>query len=82
MKIFDISITLNPSVPRYPGKLAPRRDILADMAEGAGANCSALYLDCHVGTHVDAPRHFVPDGITIESVPLNRLCGPCVVVEI
>ncbi len=80
--IYDISLLITPDTPRYPGKVAPRRDVLMDMADGAVANCSAVYLDCHVGTHVDAPRHFVRDGTTIESVDLNRLCGPCRVVEI
>jgi kynurenine formamidase len=35
------------------------------MADGAPAKCSAVSLDCPVGTHVDAPRHFVRDGIPI-----------------
>jgi arylformamidase len=82
LRIFDISLTITPDTPRYPGKVQPRRDILMDMAEGAVANCSAVYLDCHVGTHVDAPRHFVRDGITIEDVSVERFCGPCRVVEI
>lgn len=82
MKLYDISLTITPDTPRYPGKEVPRRDILAQIEDGSIANCSAIYLDCHVGTHVDAPRHFVRDGITIEQVPLDRLCGPCRVVEV
>jgi arylformamidase len=82
MKIYDISVTITPDVPRYPGKEVPRRDILMDMAQGAPANCSAIYLDCHVGTHVDSPRHFVRDGITIEQVDVERFCGPCRIVEV
>lgn len=82
MKLYDISLTLTPNVPRYPGKVAPRRDVLMEMEKGDAANCSALYLDCHVGTHVDAPRHFVRDGFTIEQVDIERLCGPCRVIEI
>ena len=26
---------------------------------------------CHTATHVDAPRHFVQDGVTIEALPLE-----------
>jgi arylformamidase len=82
MRIYDISLTITPDTPRYPGKVPPRRDVLMDIAEGAPANCSAVYLDCHVGTHVDAPRHFVRDGITIDAIDLSQLCGPCRVVEV
>lgn len=82
MKLTDISLLLTPETPRYPGKCQPRRDVLSDMGEGAPCNCSAFYMDCHVGTHVDAPRHFVRDGITIEQVAPERLCGPCRVVEV
>jgi arylformamidase len=33
-------------------------------------------------THVDAPRHFIKDGETIEAVALDRWSGPAVVVEV
>jgi arylformamidase len=82
MRVFDISIAITPETPRYPGKEIPKRNILSRIDDGAIANCSAIYLDCHVGTHVDAPRHFVRDGITIEQVPVERMCGPCRVVEV
>jgi arylformamidase len=82
MRIWDISLTITPETPRYPGKEIPRRTILSRIEDGAVANCSAVYLDCHFGTHVDSPRHFVRDGITIEQVDVARFCGPCRVVEI
>lgn len=82
MMLHDISLLLSPETPRYPGKVAPRRDILMEIAKGDAANCSAISLDCHCGTHVDAPLHFIWDGISIEQVALERLCGLCRVVEI
>jgi kynurenine formamidase len=36
----------------------------------------------HIGTHVDAPFHFIPTGGTIESVPLDRLVGPAVCLDV
>lgn len=80
--LIDISLNITSSTPRYPGKLAPRRDILMEIEAGDAANCSAIHLDCHVGTHVDAPRHFVRHGITIEAVDITRFCGPCRVVGV
>jgi kynurenine formamidase len=36
----------------------------------------------HIGTHVDSPFHFIPAGGTIESVPLERLVGPAVCLDV
>lgn len=82
MALYDISLTLTPDTPRYPGKERLQRTILLEIEKGSPANCSAFYTDCHVGTHVDAPRHFVRDGITIEQVDVARFVGPCRVVEV
>lgn len=32
----------------------------------------------HVGTHVDAPRHFDPHGPAMDDLPLDAFCGPAV----
>src|SRR5260221_2746550 len=36
----------------------------------------------HVGTHLDAPLHFIPNGQDIGSIPLDKLVGPGVVVDL
>jgi kynurenine formamidase len=36
----------------------------------------------HLGTHVDAPCHFVPGGASIEQLPLERLTGAGVVCRV
>jgi kynurenine formamidase len=36
----------------------------------------------HGFTHVDAPRHMLPDGATTSDLPLARLVGPCAVVDL
>jgi kynurenine formamidase len=36
----------------------------------------------HGGTHLDAPIHFDENGWTVDRVPLSRLIGPAVVVDI
>jgi arylformamidase len=82
MHILDISLTITEDVPHYPGKVSPQREIIMDMEKGHIANCSTIYMDCHVGTHIDSPRHFTQDGKTIDRVDLTRLCGPCRVIEI
>ena len=36
----------------------------------------------HGGTHVDAPIHFAKDRWTVDEIPLERLIGPAVVVDV
>ena len=36
----------------------------------------------HGGTHLDAPIHFARGGQTVEQVPLERLIGPAVVIDV
>lgn len=40
-----------------------------------------IVLGTHTGTHVDAPRHFVKDGETIDNIPLNILVGSASVLD-
>jgi arylformamidase len=42
-----------------------------------GARISATYLSMvtHAGTHVDAARHFYPDGKSIDEYPIERFVG-------
>lgn len=36
----------------------------------------------HLGTHIDAPAHFVPDGLTIDQLPAEAFIGDAVVVRV
>ena len=41
-----------------------------------------IYTNMHTGTHIDAPVHFVPDGLDVAHIPLDRLYGEGVIVDI
>jgi kynurenine formamidase len=45
-------------------------------------NATEMRMVCHFGTHVDAPCHFIPDGPAFHEIPIDRLCGPGVVVRL
>lgn len=42
---------------------------------------SRIVCSTHAGTHVDAPAHFLPEEGYVDTIPLERLCGPCVVLD-
>jgi kynurenine formamidase len=47
-------------------------DVVADAPTGGSMN-TVLTLNTHIGTHIDAPRHFLADGHSIDRWPLDRL---------
>jgi len=82
-RIIDISTPLDEHTPAYPGDPVFRRDTVASISEeGVGYNLSMLRMSTHCGTHVDAPRHFIPEGSTIDRIPLHRWISPALVIEI
>ncbi len=47
-----------------------------------GVNAQYIQTSNHMGTHLDAPRHFVTAGKTIDELPLEWLYGPGVIVDL
>ena len=81
MQIIDVSVPVRPGMITYPGDPEVRLERVSSIADGDLANLSRLDLGVHSGTHVDAPLHFVEGGASVETLPLDVLVGPCVVVD-
>ena len=39
-------------------------------------------MGTHTGTHIDAPRHFIPDAPTVDEIPLDQMNGLASVVNL
>ena len=76
MHLIDISQEIL-SCRVYPGDPVPQVQRLSDMAQGEVYNLSAFSMCAHNGTHIDAPRHFLPEGKTVEQLPLDAFVGEC-----
>ena len=50
--------------------------------EADGYNTTTLHLYTHTGTHMDAPKHFVPGGGAIDGIALNACVGPAQVIDV
>ncbi len=83
MKLHDISLTISPKLPVWPGDPQARLERVRKIEDGANSNVSELQLRVHTGTHVDAPVHFLNDSKEgVDDLPLKTLVGFCCVVEI
>lgn len=81
MKVYDISLTLRSRMPVYPGEPTPLLEPMLQMERGDSYNVSRLIISTHTGTHIDAPRHFLPGGAPVDQLPVDVLVGPALVVE-
>jgi arylformamidase len=81
MEIHDISVPIHPAMPVWPGDPPVVIERVKSMAEGAHDNVSRIDIGVHAGTHVDAPIHFIADGVGADRVPLDALIGSAVVVD-
>ena len=80
MKIYDISQEIfNCAV--YPGDPLPERKILNSMENGEPYNLTAFSMCAHNGTHIDAPRHFIKDGRSVDEIGMESLVGMAYVAE-
>ena len=76
MRIYDISLTLSPDLPVWPGDPEIVVERIQKMEEGASCNVTMVSMTAHAGTHVDAPFHFLGgETATVERLPLNLLTG-------
>lgn len=74
----DLTHTLSNELPTVPFFPTPRfQQIMTQPSHPM--NVTEMQMVVHLGTHVDAPRHFYSDGPAFHEIPLERLHGPGVV---
>ncbi len=82
MNLIDISLTLHPDLPVWPGDAPVILERMRSISEGSASNDTRLRCSVHAGTHVDAPCHFLENGASVDQLPLDVLVGPATVVAI
>ena len=64
-----LSHPLSTNTPAYGGGEGMRIESITKITEGQTANSSRFILPNHLGTHVDAPRHFFEKGPALTDYP-------------
>lgn len=85
----DLSHTIEPDMPRFSSIDPPQIRPLWTHAEAAGmgyrdttCEVTEVRLVTSVGTYLDAPYHFDPDGADISQLALSQLVLPGTVVDL
>ncbi|NMB46870.1 MAG: cyclase family protein [Firmicutes bacterium] len=79
-KWIDVTWKIHPQLPVWPGEKRPLLERIATVEED-GVQGTRLQFSAHTGTHIDAPRHFIAGGATIDQIPVERFVGPCLLVD-
>lgn len=76
MRIYDISLTITPELPVWPGDPGVELERMDKIEEGAESNVTRLNMSAHTGTHVDAPYHFLGGAAdTVDQLSMKLLTG-------
>lgn len=67
-----LSYPIIKGAPTWPGNPTISFTPCESMANGDAANTCTIHLFNHFSTHMDAPRHFVREGLAIAQVPFDR----------
>jgi arylformamidase len=81
-RVIDISVANRRGMHVYPGDPTLRVEPARRIENGDVCNLSVLMMGSHTGTHVDAPYHFLADGPRLGDVPLDRMVGEALVVDL
>jgi arylformamidase len=82
MRLHDISLTITEELPTWPGDPAVKLEKTSQIKDGDLVNLTQISTSVHMGTHIDAPDHFLGNGETVEKIPLDLLVGPARVIEL
>jgi arylformamidase len=81
-RIIDLTMSIEEGMQTFPTPWHPFVEITQLGRHGLeNRETRKIVLGTHTGTHIDAPRHFIPGGITVDQIPLEQLVGPASVLD-
>ena len=75
MKIIDISASINHQIPVWPNSSGLCLTRVSKIGKKSVVNETHIEMNAHIGTHIDAPLHFISQGISVDKLPLDTFIG-------
>ena len=76
-RLVDLTHVLFPGEEQYTLEVSRRNE----RHGPEGDIMSTVYMWSHIGTHVEAPLHFLADGGDTANLPIESLMGPAIVLD-
>ena len=80
--VVDLSQPYRHGMPAVGPHGAPDFSPIVSRLNGSPFTIGRLSMSVHTGTHMDAPRHAIADGSTLDEYALDRFMGPGVVLDV
>ncbi len=80
-RVIDLSQTLHEGVPTWNGRCGFRLENKLDYENG-GIRAQTFKSHAGIGTHMDAPSHFIKGSWNIEDIPLDLLIVPVCILDV
>lgn len=77
----DLTHIINKNIQVYPGDPETIFESVTNIGKDANANITRITIGSHTGTHVDAHKHFISNGIGIDKEPPDKFIGEAVVLD-
>jgi kynurenine formamidase len=79
-RYIDLTHRIDERMPVFPGDPPP--EIRQVMTLGPDmCTVQSICFNNHIGTHLDAPSHFLEGGMTVDQIPLESLIGKAVILD-
>jgi kynurenine formamidase len=79
-EIIDLSHPIDNGIPVWPS--FPPIDLKHEsLAARDGFTMEKVTMRTHTATHIDSPRHFIPEGRTLDEFPVSKFMGEGVVLD-
>ncbi len=80
-RVHDLTALLETHMPVWPTSPLPTFEPVG-LVPRDGYAVERVNCLTHTGTHMDAPYHFLEDGIPVDRIPPAKLVGPSVVLDV
>lgn len=81
-RVVDLSYTVAEGMTTFPVHWHPVVEITQLGRFGIeDRETRKITIGTHTGTHLDAPRHFIPNGETVDNIPVDVFVGAALVLD-
>jgi len=80
LRVYDISSMISEGMAVWENKVE-KQPTLSTETKGYVTE-TRIDLNVHTGTHIDSPLHMIPGGKTFETISIEKLVGPCKVLDL
>jgi arylformamidase len=79
--LYDATRSISNKLPNWPGDTPVEYGLTMSIRNGSSVNLGSISMSTHTGTHVDAPWHYLENGLRLDEVPLKTWIGICAVID-